>query len=750
MEVGQTEDTSPGESAARYPNASWTMKRAAQFYASQGKMVFPVGTDKLPLIKEWPKAASSDRAQIDWWWSKWPDANIGVLTGPASNLAVIDIDVKDGKGGKASAEALEDAHGEYASGLMVSTPSGGSHHWYEYSEAPFNSNAGKAGEAIDLRSGNADGSGSGYVLAAPSTVDGKRYVWIRTDTDTPSTIPDGLALALCFSKVELAVIASTPGLRKKILVTPRTSWRDEYNLARTFSTCGLQRLASGAKPRTDLDFDTPYIATTIEAELTGIARALKDQNDNLSRRSASLGTLLGGMGIASGSADAEWLKKEIKAAALSMRALDPSRPWNDAAGRRAIDATVDGQFEWGLLHPRDLSHVNAKRARVDDDCRDDGEGGEADAGQGDAAKSERPRNTRIAQLLSMADVEAKPVEWLWPKRIPKGALSIIAGDPSQGKSQITCYMSATVSTGGAWIDDERNRTREAQSVILLNAEDAAENVIKPRLIAAGADVSKVFTIKSVLRYDEKGNPTETDVSLAQDIQTLDAVLSERRDVGLVIIDPISAYLGKVDSHNNSEVRGILAPLARLAEKHNVAIVCVSHLNKGNGGKVTDRVTGSLAFSAAARAVYLVGASPEEGADETTKMFVAGKTNLAPNVEALSFKIDGHQVMTSDGPIETSRVQWLEALPMTADDVLRGKDEKRDGRKEGREGLETFLSKYLADGYRHPFEKIEEAARRAGHDKSKSTFLRAARTIGVEIKRPSVGGAGSEWQLSARH
>lgn len=751
MEVGQTEDTSQRERASQYPDAAWTEKRAAHWYGERGFKVFPVGADKLPLIKEWPKTASSDPAQIDRWWSKFPNANIGVLCGPASNLAVIDIDVKGGAKGAESAAALEDEHGPYASGLMVRTPSGGSHHWYAYSEAPFNSNAGRAAEAIDLRSGNADGSGSGYVLVPPSIIDGKRYVWERFDTDGPSTIPNGLALVQCFSKVELAVIANTPGLREKILARPRAAWRDLYNIERTFSTGELKRLAQGAEPCADLTLDTPYIAQSIERELENIANARKDQNDNLSRCSVRLGALLGGMGRSADSADAKWVKQEIVKAALSMKVLYPSKPWDDEAGRRAIEATGIRQFEWGLKHPRDLSDVNTKCRR---DTNDDAASEETSAGDdADDAQVELPpditkKNTREIKFVSMAEIRAKPIEWLFKGTIPRGMQSSIVGDPGHGKSQITCDMAAAVTTGKPW--DDGDAPRKPASVAMLNAEDPYNSVVVPRLMAAGADLSKVYAAESTIAYGDDGKATEGELSLARDIKALSRMVREIGDVALIVIDPISAYLGKTDSNNNSEVRGVLAPLARLAEKYNLAVVCVTHLNKGSGDKVVNRAVGSIAFTAAARAVYIVGPDPDAEEGDKTKLFQAGKSNIAPPSQARSYNVEQVQVIADGVPMMAPRVVWGARKDMTPERMLRGK-EGSDGRREGREKLASWLSTFLADGHWHPFEKIDEAAKRAGHDRSRSTFQRVMKEIGAEHRRPeTVGESGSEWKLPRRN
>jgi putative DNA primase/helicase len=198
-------------------------------------------------------------------------------------------------------------------------------------------------------------------------------------------------------------------------------------------------------------------------------------------------------------------------------------------------------------------------------------------------------------------------------------------------------LAARVSRGKRFPHEENPPDRDPANVILLNAEDSTESVIAPRLKAAGADPDKVFVLNSVRRVRDDGTSTEVEFSLTEDIETLDKLIQEIGSVSLVIIDPVSAYLGKVDSHNNSEVRSVLAPLSRLAEKHNVAVVCVSHLNKGGDAKVIYRVTGSLAFGAAARTVIVVGPNPDDDTGKE-KVFCPAKSNLAKLQSALTFTV----------------------------------------------------------------------------------------------------------------
>jgi RecA-family ATPase len=221
----------------------------------------------------------------------------------------------------------------------------------------------------------------------------------------------------------------------------------------------------------------------------------------------------------------------------------------------------------------------------------------------------------------LSDVEAKPIRWLWPGRIARGKLTIIAGDPGLGKSQITASIASVVTTGGLWPVD-RDKC-ERGDVLFLTAEDDPADTLRPRLEAAGADLTRVRIIDGVIRgYTGDGSQKSRTFSLADDLQALEAKLAELGNVAVVVIDPISAYLGDTDSHKNSDVRGLLAPLSELAARHNVAIIGVSHMSKAVGAKALMRVNGSLAFVAAARAAYVV---VSDSTDRRRRLFLPMKT-----------------------------------------------------------------------------------------------------------------------------
>jgi putative DNA primase/helicase len=201
-----------------------------------------------------------------------------------------------------------------------------------------------------------------------------------------------------------------------------------------------------------------------------------------------------------------------------------------------------------------------------------------------------------AVLRCFAEIAPRPVRWLWPGRIPLGKLTLLIGDPGLGKSLLTADITFRVTKGTRFPD---NVPCESGEVIFLSAEDDAEDTIRPRLDAAGADVSKVHLLDALRVRLEDGTLCEKFFNLETDCDHLNEVLRKNPQVRLIVIDPISAYLGNVDSHSNSEVRNLLAPLAKLAGQHCVAVICITHLRKSAGAAVY-RAIASIAFAAAAR------------------------------------------------------------------------------------------------------------------------------------------------------
>lgn len=267
----------------------------------------------------------------------------------------------------------------------------------------------------------------------------------------------------------------------------------------------------------------------------------------------------------------------------------------------------------------------------------------------------------------ISDIQAEPINWLWRNRFARGKVSIIAGDPGLGKSQLTAFMASIVTNGAMWPVD--NDPCPEGSVIFLSAEDDPADTIRPRLEAVKANLTKVITLDFIKEVNELGKSTQRCFSLKKDLSRLENLLKRLGDVNLIIIDPISAYLGGTDSHKNADIRALLAPLSDMASKYQVAVIGITHLNKGQAKQALQRVTGSLAFVAAARAAYVVAKDldmPER------RMLLPIKNNIGDDHTGFSFSIES---VTLPSGIETSKIVFDSSLiTERADEVLSTESE----------------------------------------------------------------------------
>jgi hypothetical protein len=309
----------------------------------------------------------------------------------------------------------------------------------------------------------------------------------------------------------------------------------------------------------------------------------------------------------------------------------------------------------------------------------------AEAREAASVSANKPEPT--LQVTCLADVKPKSIDWLWKFWIALGKVSVLAGDGGNGKSTILCDAAARTSRRDGWPDGAE--PGPGGKVLILAAEDDVDDTLAPRLIAAGADMRKVFTVRSVRVGDDRRS-----FCLQEDLRRLEDEIARRGDVRLVIIDPISSYLGRVDSHKNAEVRSVLEPLGEMAARKRVAVVCNNHFSKG-GGNANSRIIGSVAFVNHARAAFIVTPDAE---NEGRLLLMPSKMNIAPIKHGLAFRIEGCLIQNADGEeILTSRIAW-ESTPVTisADEALAAHDENRGDRSAAAEA-EEFLRDKLSAG-----------------------------------------------------
>lgn len=266
----------------------------------------------------------------------------------------------------------------------------------------------------------------------------------------------------------------------------------------------------------------------------------------------------------------------------------------------------------------------------------------------------KPLANELLQI-PFSSIKPKPIQWLWEKRIPRGMITLFAGDPGKGKSQLLLWIAAQCSLGGKMPVDEA--VLPQGKVAILSAEDCEDVTMSPRLHALGANQDAILQLKSTPRVDSaSGELLDDMVRLDKDIQRLDNTFANHPGYVCLIIDPISAYIGATNDYKNTEVRVLLTKLSNVAKKHNVAVILNTHLTKpgNNGGfaNAMSRVMGSGAYVAVARAAYLIIDNQD---DKKIKQFIPMKNNVGDDLTGFEYRIK--QALIIDN-ISTSHIEWL--------------------------------------------------------------------------------------------
>jgi putative DNA primase/helicase len=250
------------------------------------------------------------------------------------------------------------------------------------------------------------------------------------------------------------------------------------------------------------------------------------------------------------------------------------------------------------------------------------------------------------------------------------------------------------------------------------------------LDAAEADVRRIHLISAVRQHDGKGRRT---FNLQADLTLLEKEIERIGDVRLVIIDPVSSYLGKTDSHKNAEVRGTLEPLGDMASRLRVAVVSITHFSKGAGQSAVNSFIGSIAFVAAARAAFIVTRDPD-GDDPARRLFVQAKNNLAADSGGLAFRVE-QRIISDD--IVASFIAWEgEKITQTADEILAAN--RQASEKPECLEAEEFLRDLLSAGAR-PATEVQAEAKGAGI--AWRTLRRAQKALGIKPHRRAESGDG---------
>ena len=316
-----------------------------------------------------------------------------------------------------------------------------------------------------------------------------------------------------------------------------------------------------------------------------------------------------------------------------------------------------------------------------------------------------PSKPETVKIIRMSDVELTPVEWLWKPYLPFGKLSVLQGNPGEGKTYFAMHLAAACTNGKLLPNMER---MEPFNVLYQTAEDGLGDTVKPRLIEAGADLDRVLVID------------DSDVQLTLSDERIEKAIIEN-NARLVIIDPIQAYLGAdVDMNRANEVRPIFMRLGQVAQRTGCAILLIGHLNKAAGMQSLQRGLGSIDIAAAVRSVMFIGKLKH---DPTMRILTHEKSSLAPPGASLAFSLG-----------DEGGFRWVGEYDITADEMLSGIELQRETKTQQAKDLICTL---LAGGKQVLSEDIDKAALERGIPGR--TVRDAKRELGDALKSKIVEG-----------
>jgi hypothetical protein len=317
-------------------------------------------------------------------------------------------------------------------------------------------------------------------------------------------------------------------------------------------------------------------------------------------------------------------------------------------------------------------------------------------------------------LICLATVEPRAVDWLWEPYIPARMLSMISGDPGAGKTFIVLAVAAAFTTGHT-PDGEHCAP---VNVLYLSVENAPTEVIRPRFDSLGGDPNRFYLLQGSVQT--KNGQTQHGAISLSDVSILDRALEETH-AKLVIVDPIQSYLGiKIDLHRSNETRPVMDGLAKLTEKHGCSILLLRHLSKQSGAKAIFRGLGSIDLTGAVRSEMLAGSLPD---DPQSRALVHIKTNIGSYGPSRGYSIDDCGAFSWTGQSEITAEQMLDA-PSTAQD------------RSAVEGAREWLSDFLSAGSKEQ-QQCREKAHEAGI--SYATLRRAKNALGIRSFKDTMSG-----------
>lgn len=340
---------------------------------------------------------------------------------------------------------------------------------------------------------------------------------------------------------------------------------------------------------------------------------------------------------------------------------------------------------------------------------------------------EPPKQSSL-QIVNMSNIQAQPINWLWYGWLPLGKMTILAGAGGCGKTNLSLALIATITTGGNFPDG--SKCENVGKVLIYSTEDDPADTLLPRLMANGADVSKIDIIAG--RINDKGENEPFDPS--QDFPKIEQYIKSNPDIKLLMIDPIVSAVGG-DMNKANDVRKSLQPLVDLANEYKFAVLGITHFSKGSAGSTpADRIIGSQAFTALARMAW----SAAKREDEGDCILVRAKSNNSILEGGVKYQIESETVLDN---IETTKTVWLGTVEGTAKELLGEAEGSKNDKSSELDMAKDFLIDLLSPVEDMPTLEAEGEAINAGF--TKATIRRARSNLNVKSFKK---GSAWHWKL----